>query len=226
MVSCVIGPASIAGSFYSKTKLLFNMPDMDPKEKHLDPAYRSVLITCASLNLAMLFLEGGMGLWIGSAALLADAIDFLEDAAVLALAVVALRWSKRARAMAGLVQGLAMAGVGIGAVIQIVWRLLEGGAPSPASMGAVAALALTVNLYCAFRLIRFRGGDASMRAIWLSSRNDAILNLMTVAAAALIALTHSGWPDIIAGAIIAGVNLWAAVEVIGAATMERQSSAS
>ena len=196
---------------------------MDTNAKHLDPAYRTTLITCALLNLAMLFLEGGVGLWIGSAALLADAVDFLEDAAVLALALVALRWSVQARATAGLVQGFAMAGVGIGAVTQIVRRLFEGGAPLPGPMGAVAVLALTVNMYCAYRLVRFRVGDASMRAIWLSSRNDAILNIMTVGAAGIIGLTSSGWPDIITGAIIASVNLWASVEVIRAAANERRS---
>jgi len=41
------------------------------------------------LNLAMLFVEGGSGLRIGSAALLADAGDFLEDAVVLGLAFAA-----------------------------------------------------------------------------------------------------------------------------------------
>jgi Co/Zn/Cd efflux system component len=84
----------------------------------------------------------------------------------------------------------------------------------------VAALALTVNGYCAYRLIPFRGGDASMRAIWLSMRNDAMLNVLTVVAAVFIAATRSGWPDIIAGAIIAAVNLWGSIEVISAATGE------
>jgi hypothetical protein len=74
-------------------------------------------------------------------------------------------------------------GVGIGAIVQIVHRILEGGAPSSALMGGVAVLALSVNGFCAYRLIRFRGGDASMRAIWLSTRNDAMLNVLTVVAA-------------------------------------------
>jgi len=163
-------------------KIALIMMAIDTKPKHLNPAYRTALITCALLNLVMLFMEGGVGLWIGSAALLADAVDFLEDAAVLTLALVALRWSVRARATAGLIQGFAMAGVGLGAVIQIVRRFLEGGAPSPTPMGAMAVLALVVNVYCAYRLIRFRIGDASMRAIWLSSRNDAMLNVLTVIA--------------------------------------------
>ncbi len=193
---------------------------MDKQPEHLDPAYRTALLVCALLNLAMLLIEGGVGLWIGSSALLADAVDFLEDATVLGLALFAIGWSGRERATAGLVQGLAMAGVGVAAVTQIIRRILEGGMPSPSPMGGVAVLALSVNGYCAYRLIRFRGGDASMRAIWLSTRNDAMLNVLTVAAAGLIALTRSAWPDIIAGAVIASVNLWSSIEVIRRASGE------
>jgi Co/Zn/Cd efflux system component len=198
---------------------------MDQKLAHLDPAYRTALALCAVLNIAMLLIEGTVGVWIGSAALLADAGDFLEDAAVLTFAFVAIRWSARQRATAGLVQGLAMAGVGIGAIVQIVLRILKGGAPPPAPMGAVAALALIVNAYCAYRLIRFRSGDASMRAIWLSTRNDAMLNVLTVIAAVFIVITKSGWPDIIAGGIIAAVNLLGSVEIISAAIREIRKTA-
>lgn len=206
-----------------KTKIVIMMMVVSSKPKHISPKYRTALGTSALLNLAMLFIEGGVGLWIGSAALVADAADFLEDATVLGLALAAIGWSARARAIAGLVQGLAMAGVGVVAAIQIVLRILEGGAPSPASMGGVAGLALAVNAYCVYRLIRFRSGDASMRAIWLSLRNDAMLNVLTIVAAIFIAITASGWPDIIAGAIIASVNLWASFEVIWAATGEMRT---
>jgi Co/Zn/Cd efflux system component len=46
-----------------------------------------------------------------------------------------------------------------------------------------------------------------MRAIWLSTRNDVMLNVLTAVAAIFIVITNSGWPDIIAGGIIAAVNL-------------------
>jgi Co/Zn/Cd efflux system component len=126
---------------------------------------------------------------------------------------------------AGFAQGLAMAGVGAGAIVQIVLRILRGGAPSPSLMGSVAALALIVNGYCAYRLIRFRSGDASMRALWLSTRNDAMLNVLAVVAAVFIAITESGWPDTIAGAIIATVNLVGSVEVVSAAIREIRKTA-
>ena len=37
---------------------------MDQRRAHLDPAYRSALLTCAVLNIAMAFIEGIVGLWI------------------------------------------------------------------------------------------------------------------------------------------------------------------
>jgi Co/Zn/Cd efflux system component len=191
-----------------------------PDPTHLDPAYRRALIVSAALNFAMILVEGGVGVAVGSAALLADAADFVEDAAVFALAVVALRWTARGRAGAGLFQALAMAAVGAAAIAAIIRRLALGGVPNAPAIGIVAAAALSVNLYCAYRLARFRRGDSSVRAIWLSARNDAILNVLTILAAGAIGLTRSGWPDIVAGGLIASINLWAAGEVILAARRE------
>lgn len=190
---------------------------------HLDPGYRAALMFSAALNAVMFFVEGGIGLRIGSAALIADAADFLEDTGGYSLAVVALAWSARNRASAGLVMGLAMSGVGLTALWQVIERLLHGGAPASVPMSATAAAALAVNVFCASRLARWKRGDASMRSIWLSTRNDAILNALTIAAAGVVALTGAGWPDIAAGAVIAAINLWASAEIIGHALRERRA---
>jgi Co/Zn/Cd efflux system component len=187
---------------------------------HLDPRYRDALIASAVLNAMMFFAEGGVGLAIGSAALLADAADFLEDAGIYSLAVVALTWKPQKRAYAGLVMGLAMLGVGLVAVWQVVERVLRGGAPASAAMALTAAAALAINVFCASRLARWKRGDAGMRSIWLSTRNDAILNALTIAAAGLVAWTASGWPDIGAGVLIAAINIWAAFEIMGQARRE------
>jgi Co/Zn/Cd efflux system component len=65
-----------------------------------------------------------------------------------------------------------------------------------------------------------------MRAIWLSTRNDAILNVLTVVAAVCIVITGTGWPDIIAGGVIATVNLFGSVEVMSSATGEMRKAGS
>lgn len=197
------------------------MTSATPKP-HLDPGYRSALLAGAILNILMFFGEGSVGLVIGSAALIADAADFLEDAGMYTLAIIALSWTVRNRALAGVLMGLAMFAVGCVALWQVVARLLWGGAPSSLPMAMTAAAALAVNVYCAYRLARYKRGDASMRSVWLSTRNDAILNALTIAAAALVGITAAAWPDIVAGLIIATVNLWASIEIIGQARREMQ----
>lgn len=193
------------------------------KASHLDPGYRAALIASAALNAVMFFVEGGIGLAIGSAALLADAVDFLEDAGIYSLAVLALGWATGDRAKAGAIMGLAMLGVGLVAIWQIVDRLLHGGAPASAAMALTAAAALVVNVYCASRLAQWKRGDASMRSIWLSTRNDAILNGVTIIAAGLVAWTASGWPDVAAGVLIAILNIWAALAILRQARRELRS---
>jgi Co/Zn/Cd efflux system component len=52
-----------------------------------------------------------------------------------------------------------------------------------------------------------------------------MLNVLTVIAAVFIVITKSAWPDIVAGAIIATVNVWGSVEIISAAIREIRKTA-
>ena len=109
--------------------------------KHLDPAYRTALIVAVILNVVMFFAEGTIGLSVGSAALLADAIDFLEDTGMYSLAILAIGWSVMHRTKAGFVMSLFMMGVGLSAIWQVVARLLWGGVPSSSAIALTAAIA-------------------------------------------------------------------------------------
>lgn len=63
--------------------------------------------------------------------------------------------------------------------------------------------------------MRFRErGDASARAIWLFSRNDALANIAVIIAAGLAFWLKSAWPDLIVAAIIAALFLHSAWEII------------
>lgn len=116
------------------------MMNMGKKPKHLDPAYETALIVCAMLNLVICSSKEAAACGSVQPPFLADAGDFLENATVLGLAFVAIGWSARARSTAGLVQGFAMTGIGIGSIVQIALRILEGGAPSPRLMSSVERL--------------------------------------------------------------------------------------
>ena len=63
---------------------------------------RSAVRLVALLNLAYFGVEFVVALRIGSVSLLADSVDFLEDAAVNLLIFAALGWSATRRAQVGL----------------------------------------------------------------------------------------------------------------------------
>jgi Co/Zn/Cd efflux system component len=62
------------------------------------PALRRIVRLVALLNLAYFGVEFTVALAIGSVSLFADSVDFLEDASINLLIVLALGWSVRNRA--------------------------------------------------------------------------------------------------------------------------------
>lgn len=182
---------------------------------------RTVLIV-AALNLAYFGVEVAVALAIGSVALLADSVDFLEDTAVNLVIFVALGWSLRARARMGRV----MAGVillpALAAVWQIVAKVGEPVAPEPVPLIAAALGALVVNGLCALLLVGIRHHGGSMTgAAWLAARNDVVVNAAIIVMGLITAWTLSGWPDIVLGAVILVLNATAAREVWRLAESER-----
>ena len=184
---------------------------------------RSALWIAAALNAGMFFIEGAGGLYAGSTALLADAMDFLEDTGTYALTLFMLDKPLRQRALAGLAKGVTEGAMGAGVLWLVAVRISSGVPPEPVTMGVIGTLALAANLGCALLLMRCRLGDSNLRSAWLASRNDALANFAVLAAAGGVAATASVWPDAAAGAAIAAVNLTAAYGIIKQALAELKS---
>jgi len=144
---------------------------------------RRVILLVAILNLTYFGIEFAVAVAIGSVALFADSIDFLEDASVNLLILLALAWSAPQKARVG----MALAGILLvpgAATLWTAWHkflLPVPPAPIPLSLTGVGALA--VNLSCALMLTRYRHHAGSLtRAAFLSARNDAMANVAIVAA--------------------------------------------
>lgn len=185
-----------------------------------DPSYRRVLVIVIAINAAMAIIEGVGGWLAHSTAMLADALDFLEDTATYAIGYWAIGRSGGTRARVAMVNGLISLAAGLGVLAAALYRWQHDILPDPASMGAIGALALAANLYCAFRLMAFRQGDASVRAVWLSSRNDALGNLAVIAAGILVAATGSLWPDLAVALALAALFIGTSVAILRQAWRE------
>lgn len=197
----------------------------DEKRAARDPAYRRALWIVVILNLGFGVVEFAGGLTAQSQALKADSLDFLGDGSITLIGLLALSWPKQMHSRVALMQGWFLALLGAGVIVTAIWRALNAVAPEANLMGGLGLAALAVNIAAALALARFREiGDASARAIWLFSRNDALANVAVILAAGLVAWLNRAWPDLIVATIIALLFLHSAWEIIGEARAELRKS--
>ena len=183
--------------------------------------FRRTLSIVAFLNLAYFGVESAAAVVIGSVSLLADSIDFLEDAALNGLILMAAGWSDRSRSTLAKLLAVIILVPGL-ATLWMTWQKIALPVPpAPLPLSATGAGALIVNLTCALLLMRFRhhGGSLGLAA-FLSARNDVLANAAIIAAGVATTATQSVWPDILVGLGIAVMNAGAAAEVYRAAGRE------
>jgi Co/Zn/Cd efflux system component len=192
----------------------------------MNVALRRTVRIVAIANLAYFGVEFLVARSIGSVSLFADSIDFLEDASVNCLILLALEWSPTRRALVS----KALAGILLVPGLATLWTAWNKFGmpvpPSPALLSFAGVGALLVNFSCARLLARYRGHGGSLtRAAFLSARNDALANVAIIAAGGITAYTASPWPDLVLGLGIALMNADAAREVYTAARDEHVAAA-
>ena len=187
------------------------------------PAYRRVLWLALAVNLAMFFVEIGAGFAAQSVSLLADSLDFLGDAVNYGLSVFVLGMALRWRARAALLKAASMGAFGLWVAGTTIQHALAGTVPTAPVMGMVGVLAFTANFGVALLLYRWREGDSNMRSVWICTRNDAIGNVAVMVAALGVFGSGTGWPDYLVAAIMSGLALWGAAQVIRGALGELRS---
>ena len=187
-----------------------------------DPLFRRVLWIALIANFAMFFVEVAASHLSDSLALQADALDFFGDGANYAISLFVVGMALSVRARASLFKGATMAAFGLFIVGSALYRTFTGSEPEPLTMGAVAVLALAVNVGVALLLFKYRNGDSNRQSIWLCSRNDAIGNLAVIVAALGVSASASRWPDLAVAAIIASLNFSSAIRVVKLAKDELQ----
>ena len=189
------------------------------------PTLRRVVAIVAVLNLAYFGVEFAVALAIGSVALFADSVDFLEDTSVNLLILIALGWSAKNRARLG----MALAGILLIPMLTALWTAALKFAvpvpPEPFALSITGAGAFAVNATCAFLLASVRDHRGSLtKAAFLSARNDVLANVAIVVAGVVTAYTASALPDLLVGLGIVFLSGSAAREVFEAARDERREA--
>ncbi len=173
-----------------------------------------VLRWLLAINALMFVVELVAGWLAESTGLIADALDMFADAAVYGLALYAVGRAAAHKLRAARLSGWLQLLLALGALAEVLRRLLLGSEPEPPLMMGIALLALLANVSCMALLARHREGGVHMRASWIFSTNDALANLGVILAGALVAWSGSNVPDLVIGALIALLVLGGARRIL------------
>lgn len=187
--------------------------------------YKRRLWAVIAINAGMFIVEMTAGQLSGSQALKADALDFFGDAMTYGISLAVIGSTVAVRTNAAIFKGLSLMAVGLWVAGSTVWQVFMHGVPKAEVMGLVGFMALGANLASVLFLMKYKDGDANVRSVWLCSRNDAIGNVAVMIAALGVWGTATGWPDLIVAAVMAGLFLSSAWQIITQALRERQEVA-
>src|SRR6056297_3005678 len=166
---------------------------LDPRE--LQTRERRVLVTVLAINVATFVMMIAAAIASGSSALLSGALDNLGDSITYALSFAVVGASGAVKAKVAFFKGLLILAAAIAVAGQIVWRLMDVEVPIFEVMGPAAALNLVANSVCLALLHPHRHRDVNMASVWECSRNDVFEGFAVIAAALLVWVSGSGWPD-------------------------------
>lgn len=188
-------------------------------------AYRRTLLAVIAINLAGFIAIVIGSLAQGSAALAANAMDFLADSATYAISLWAIGKSVQIRSGAAIFKSLSLVVMAVSVMGYAIWRTFSGQPPDGAVITGLGLFGFAANLVAALLLVRFREGDANVRSVWICTRNDLVHSLGVAGAGGLVWLTGSRGPDLLVGALLGGVFLQSAFSILLQARREMRELA-
>jgi len=184
-------------------------------------SFKNAVLLVAVLNLLYFFIEFIAALNIRSVSLLADSIDFIEDALINFLIFFAISLTLAKKAKVSIILSIIMLLPALTALWAIWQQVLYQEPPRPIELSLVAFGALIVNCLCTFILIRFKNFSGSLtRGAFLSARNDALANIAIILTGMITFFYPSIWPDIVVGIFIAFIRTESALEIFNKAMKE------
>ena len=162
-----------------------------------------------ALNLAIVAIEAGAGVFANSTALIADAGHNLSDVLGLVLAggrhVVGAAAGQagqrtygfgKATVLAALINGVVLMLVCGGVLVEAaVQRLMRPEAIHSGIVMITAGIGVVINTATALMFMGGRKGDVNVRGVFLHMAGDALVSVGVIIAAGLIALTGWSWLD-------------------------------
>ena len=181
---------------------------------HTDILGRNALILAFVINLIMLTADLTFGLMMNSASLLSDAANNSGDAFILGSSILVLSSNNIVKNRLALLKGIIMVVFGLWAFYHVYLGLIGASQLSGGIISVVGVISLIGNTFVALMMHQHHHKDINFKSAFICCRNDAIASAGIILAGALVMFTGSFWPDIIIGAMIAGIVCNGGIKVI------------
>lgn len=166
------------------------------------------------INAILFLVEFFSGLVAQSTGLIGESLDNFADAAVYGLALYAIGHGAKMQLRAAHVAGLLQLAMAFGLISEVVRRFIFGSEPESMLMMLVAFIALLANTSCLLLISRHRESGAHMKASWIFSANDVLINMGVITAGVLVMWTGLNYPDLIIGSIAGVLVLYGAKRIL------------
>lgn len=176
---------------------------------------RSILWWVLGINFGFFLLEMTYGWLANSMGLIADSLDMLADAIVYGLSLLVVgAVASRKKKIAG-ISGYFQMALAVLGFLEVIRRFVGyGEIPVFQTMIIVSVLALVGNGISLYLIYKAKSEEAHMKASWIFTSNDIIVNLGVILAGVLVYATNSRYPDLIIGSIVFLVVIRGAIRIL------------
>jgi len=155
-----------------------------------------------AINFTMFLVEVSIGFYAESTGLLADGLDMLADSFVYGISLYAVGKTIKIKNKAAHLSGLAQLSLGALCLIEVGRKFFVGSDPLSSYMIVISMIALLANIACLALIHKHKDGEVHMKASWIFSANDVIVNLGVIVSGGLVYILKSNLPDLVIGAAV------------------------
>ena len=200
---------SLPGDLISSQEVLdHDIPDIAPSVEAKTLKY------LLGINFTMFVVEIILGLYAESTGLLADGLDMLADSFVYGLSLYAVGKSIAMKHKAAYFSGIMQISLGLLCLVEVGRKFYFGSEPLSNYMIVVSVIALIANLWCLILIHKHKDGEVHMKASWIFSANDVIVNTGVIFSGALVYFLKSNVPDLIIGGIVSLVVIRGGISIM------------
>ena len=210
-IASLLAPLNLGATFISSEDATELDEEMSAPDSSAEARTLKIVLV---VNAAMFVGEAVGAVLADSSALLADSLDMFADAAVYGIALFGVQRARATQVKAAHSSGVLQLLLALGALVEVIRRVVYGSQPEAPLMIVVALAALAANVTCMWLLASHRKGGAHMRASWIFTTNDVIANTGVILAAILVRALDSNIPDLVVATMIAFVVLSGAVRIM------------